>query len=46
MNTKIANSLSGYIETLYIMNQKLIKLCGIDIIDKYEHSYKLLLDII
>ena len=46
MNVEIANSLSGYIETLYIMNQKLIKLCGVDVIDKYEYSHKEIMDII
>ena len=46
MNIEIANALAGYIETLYILNQKLIKLCGTDVIDKYEYSYKEILDII
>lgn len=46
MNIEIANSLSGYIETLYKLNQKLLKLCGTDVIDKYEYSHKEILDII
>ena len=46
MNIEIANSLSGYIETLYKLNQKLLKLCGTDVIDKYEFSHKEILDII
>lgn len=29
MDTKIANALGGYFETLYDANVKLIKLCGI-----------------
>ena len=46
MNIEICNALSGYIQTLYTLNQKLIKLCGTDVIDKYEYSHKEILDII
>ena len=31
MNIEIANAMYGYFETLYIMNQNLIKLCGAEI---------------
>lgn len=47
MNLEIANAMSGYIETLYETNQKLISICGIDVcyhnIGDYE---KMILDII
>lgn len=33
MDTKIANALGGYFETLYDANVKLIKLCGINLLD-------------
>lgn len=46
MNIDICNALSGYIQTLYSLNQKLIKLCGTDIIDKYEFSHVEVLNII
>lgn len=46
MNKKIANALFGYFETLYYLNQKLIKLCGIDVIDDFECAEKNVLDII
>ena len=46
MNIEIASSLSGYIETLYNLNQKLIKLCGTNVSLKYEFSHKEILDII
>lgn len=46
MNIEIANSLSGYIETLYKLNQKLIKLCGTNVSIKYEFSHKEILDIL
>lgn len=46
MNVEIANCLSGYIETLYNLNQKLIKLCGTNVSVKYEFSHKEILDII
>ncbi len=45
MNIEIANALSGYLETLYEMNQRLIKLCGIDIFGRYGGE-KDLLDIL
>ncbi len=46
MNVKIANAMYGYLETLYIMNQKLLKLCGSDVIDGFENNSKIVLDII
>lgn len=46
MNVKIANSLFGYFETLYYLNQKLIKLCGVNVIDDFEFCGKEVLDII
>lgn len=32
MNLEIANAISGYIETLYDTNKKLISICGQDLI--------------
>ena len=46
MDTKIANAVSGYLETLYDVNVKLIKLCGIDATRPYEYHTKLVLEII
>ncbi|WMJ24089.1 hypothetical protein RBG61_05310 [Paludicola sp. MB14-C6] len=47
MKIEVANSLSGYIETLYILNKKLIKLCGSDYYTPdYEFDSKAILDII
>lgn len=46
MNIEIANALFGYFETLYNVNQKLVKLCGIDVIDDFECGEKEILDII
>lgn len=46
MNDEIANALSGYFETLYELNQKLIKLCGLDVIDDFENGAIYILDII
>lgn len=46
MTTDIANSLYGYFETLYSVNQRLIKLCGVDVIDNFESSDKEVLNII
>lgn len=46
MNLKIANALCGYFETIYIMNQHLIQLCGYNIMACQELSTKSLLDII
>lgn len=46
MDIEIANSLFGYFKTLYKLNQKPIKLCGTDVIEKYEYSHKAILDII
>lgn len=46
MNIEIANSMIGYLETLYYLNQKIIKMCGTDAIDKHEYNHKAILDII
>lgn len=46
MNLKIANALYGYFETMYIMNQRLIQLCGYNIMACNELPTKLLLDIV
>lgn len=46
MTIEIANALFGYLETLYNLNQKLVKLCGIDVIDDFEGREKDILDII
>ena len=46
VNVEIANALFGYLETLYNLNQKLVKLCGIDVIDDFESGEKEILDII
>lgn len=43
---EIANALFGYLETLYNLNQKLVKLCGIDVIDDFESGEKDILDMI
>lgn len=46
VTVEIANALFGYFETLYNLNQKLVKLCGIDVIDDFESGEKEILDII
>ena len=47
MNIEIANAMYGYFETLYIMNQNLIKLCGAEIFYyRFSEFEKLTLDII
>lgn len=46
MDVNIANSVGGYLETLYDVNVKLIKLCGMDIMSSYEKDERLVLDII
>ena len=46
VTVEIANALFGYLETLYNLNQKLVKLCGIDVIDDFESGEKEILDII
>ncbi len=46
MTKEIANALFGYLETLYNLNQKLVKLCGIDVIDDFESGEKDILDMI
>lgn len=46
VTVEIANALFGYLETLYNFNQKLVKLCGIDVIDDFESGEKEILDII
>ncbi len=38
MNDKITNAMYGYLETLYTMNQKLLKLCGTSTIDDFENN--------
>lgn len=38
MTVKVANALYRYFETLYMLNQNLIVLCGIDAIDDREQS--------
>ena len=47
MNIEIANAVSGYFETLYDTNQKLIRLCGADIFYyRFMEFEKLTLDIV
>ena len=47
MNIEIANAMSGYFETLYVMNQNLIRLCGAEIFYyRFSEFEKLTLDII
>ena len=46
MTKEIANALFGYLETLYNLNQKLVKLCGIDVINDFESGEKDILDMI
>lgn len=46
MNLEIANAMYGYLETLYTMNRKLLKLCGTDAINDFENDSKELMDII
>lgn len=47
MNVNIANSLSGYIETLYYLNKNFLQLCGIDIIYNVSGDFeKIILDTI
>ncbi len=46
MNIEIANAMSGYIETLYTVNQNLIRLCGAEIFFYRSEFEKLTLDII
>lgn len=46
MTEEIVSALSGYIQVLYELNQKLIKLCGTSISRKYEYSHKEILDIV
>lgn len=46
MNIEIANALSVYLETLYEMNQRLIRLCGVDIMNDSDLGDKLVLDLI
>lgn len=46
MNKKLCENLMPYIETLYIINQKLIKLCGTSASTRYEYSHRELLYII
>lgn len=46
MNREIANAMSGDLEILYNMNQKLLQLCGTDASEDFEDNSKRLLDII
>lgn len=46
MNVTVANALSGYFETLYKMNQRLVKLCGIDIMNDNNTGEDIILDLI
>ena len=47
MNIEIANAMSGYFETLYEMNQNLIRLCGAEIFYyRFSEFEKVTLDII
>lgn len=46
MNVEITNALSGYFETLYCLNQKLIRLCGINAVDDFENGEIYILEII
>lgn len=46
MNIEIINALFNYLKTLYELNQKLIKLCGIDIIVRLEDGQTEIIDII
>lgn len=46
MNSIITNSLIGYFKTLYILNQNLIKLCGVDAIDHSQVMSECIYDII
>lgn len=43
---EIANALSGYLEALYSMNKKLIRICGVDIMNDRDLGEYLVLDII
>lgn len=38
MNQEVANAVSGYIETLYRMNQKCILLCGADLVNGPDYT--------
>ena len=40
MDIEICSALSNYVKTLYTLNQKLIKLCGTSIINKYSKYSK------
>lgn len=46
MDINIANAVGGYLETLYDVNVKLIKLCGMDVMNSFEKDQRLVLDII
>lgn len=46
MTRNIADALYGYLETLYNLNQKLIGLCGTNVIDDFDNGKKDILDII
>lgn len=38
MNQEVANAVSGYIQTLYRMNQKCILLCGADLFNGPDYT--------
>lgn len=46
INIEIANALSGYIETLYNLNCKLLKLCGTDVFNGVNDNPKLILEVL
>lgn len=46
MTFEIANALYGYFETLYITNQRLIRVCGFDIMTKLESGTQEILRVI
>lgn len=39
MNTEVCNAVSGYVRTLYRMNQQCIMLCGVDLFNSTSESY-------
>lgn len=46
MDVKIVNAIGGYLETLYDVNVRLIKLCGMDVMSSFGKEERLILDII
>lgn len=45
MNLEIVNAMSGYIETLYYTNIKLVRLCGLNYYNKIESECRLMLEV-